>query len=405
MASLHSGRCWSLVLALAFLVTRPVLGQDSDQQQEIDKAIGRGVAFLRSRIADEGVEDERNRIGMTALVAWTLLEAGARADDPLIEKAAHVLRRDLLGATNTYDLATALLFFDKLGHAADEPFIEGMAIRLLAGQSPQGGWGYHSRLTEKNDEIQLRAYLERSLQNWDRAKRRRGKSGRMPEELPDEVRPLLRAAEKPQALAYLPDGSNTQFAMLALWVARRHGVPVDEALLRTVRAFRRAQWANGPWDYYLAPAPKGAAGRGRVTMTCAGVLAIALEHGIAKKKKRTLPPLENDRAAVDGLKQVGRFLTGFDDPKIQPFLTNPTYFYYFLFSMERMAMVYDLKKIGDTDWYLWGVDKLLKSQQPGGQWTGLFGPADTCFALLFLKRANVARDLTLDLKGIIRQSR
>jgi hypothetical protein len=403
MAVLHSGRCWGLLLALLF--TRPVLGQDSAPQKEIDNAVGRGVAFLRSSIANEGVEDERNRIGMTALVAWTLLEAGARADDPLIEKAAHVLRRDLLGAANTYDLATALLFFDKLGHAADEPFIEGLAIRLVAGQTPQGGWGYHSRLTEKNDEAQLRAYLEGSLQNRDKAKKRRRKSGRQLEELPDQVRSLLRAAEKPHALAHLPDGSNTQFAMLALWVARRHGLPVDEALLRTVKAFRRAQWANGPWDYYLAPAARGAAGRGRVTMTCAGVLAIALEHGIAKKKNLTLPPLEKDRAAVTGLKQVGRFLSGFDDPKIQPFLTDPTYFYYFLFSMERMAVVYDLKKIDDIDWYRWGAEKLLKRQQPGGQWTGLFGPADTCFALLFLKRANVARDLTLDLKGIIREPR
>src|SRR5262249_10052952 len=35
--------------------------------------------------------------------------------------------------------------------------------------------------------------------------------------------------------------SNTQFATLALWVARRHGVPIDRSLRLIVRRFRTSQ--------------------------------------------------------------------------------------------------------------------------------------------------------------------
>src|SRR5262249_53904487 len=68
---------------------------------------------------------------------------------------------------------------------------------------------------------------------------------------------------------------------------------------------------------------------------------------------------------------------------------------YFLWSLERVAVVYNLPTIGGKDWYSWGADILLRSQAGNGSWDDSFaGPVDTCFALLFLKRANVATDLT-----------
>src|SRR5262249_31802703 len=44
---------------------------------------------------------------------------------------------------------------------------------------------------------------------------------------------------------------------------------------------------------------------------------------------------------------------------------------------------------------------LLGKQTPAGGWLGRYGPGgvDTCFALLFLKRANLSRDLTVSLQG------
>src|SRR5262249_35097965 len=49
---------------------------------------------------------------------------------------------------------------------------------------------------------------------------------------------------------------------------------------------------------------------------------------------------------------------------------------------------------------------LLKTQNPDGSWTGgspdAGAESDTCFALLFLRRANLAKDLTATLRGQVK---
>src|SRR5262249_33764537 len=76
--------------------------------------------------------------------------------------------------------------------------------------------------------------------------------------------------------------------------------------------------------------------------------------------------------------------------------------YYFLWSLERVAVACGLDTIGNKDWYAWGSQSLLQNQAPEGNWgtMHLQDPiSDTCFALLFLTRANLAGDLTATLKG------
>jgi hypothetical protein len=71
---------------------------------------------------------------------------------------------------------------------------------------------------------------------------------------------------------------------------------------------------------------------------------------------------------------------------------------YFLWSLERAAVLYGLPTIGDRDWYRWGAEILIANQEKRGYWTngGYHGASptiDTCLALLFLKRANFVADL------------
>jgi hypothetical protein len=80
---------------------------------------------------------------------------------------------------------------------------------------------------------------------------------------------------------------------------------------------------------------------------------------------------------------------------------------YFLWSVERVCMLYNLQTVGEKEWYPWGADLLLHRQQPDGNWAnGGYHQAtptiDTSFALLFLKRANLAQDLTGKLEFLIR---
>ena len=76
---------------------------------------------------------------------------------------------------------------------------------------------------------------------------------------------------------------------------------------------------------------------------------------------------------------------------------------YFLWTVERVAMLYDLQTIGGKDWYGWGAQILVHHQAANGAWhnshyPGANPPVNTCFALLFLRRSNLVQDLTNNLR-------
>ena len=69
--------------------------------------------------------------------------------------------------------------------------------------------------------------------------------------------------------------------------------------------------------------------------------------------------------------------------------------FYFLWSLERVGVIFGLDKIGNIDWYDLGADELVNAQLASGGWgRGLGNNVDTSFALLFLSRSNLVRDLT-----------
>jgi hypothetical protein len=128
------------------------------------------------------------------------------------------------------------------------------------------------------------------------------------------------------------------------------------------------------------------------------LLGLAIGHGITKDpKERRQKPLD-DPAIKAGLAMLAREID-------RPGERRPPD-HYFLWSVARVAVLYDLDKIGGKDWYAWGVKELveLPRQKNDGSWTdgGYYANhpvLNTCFALLFLKRANLARDLSAQLQG------
>src|SRR5262249_26345694 len=104
------------------------------------------------------------------------------------------------------------------------------------------------------------------------------------------------------------DNSNTQFAVLALWVGRRYGFPVEEALGRVDARFRTSQHADGGWAYRSMPGEgRGFQGESTATMTAAGLLGLAVAYGVAAELKDGKPRLEpaKDRNLKAGLVALG----------------------------------------------------------------------------------------------------
>jgi hypothetical protein len=167
------------------------------------------------------------------------------------------------------------------------------------------------------------------------------------------------------------------------------------------------------------------------SMTCAGLLGLAVAYGVVgeradekekpketdkdkekdpKAKDAPLPDMTKDAILVRGIAALSTAvgvpaekLQAMGKPAVIPKIGGQSY--YFLWSLERVCMALDLDTIGGKDWYSWGAEILIANQTADGSWQADYAhyKADTCFALLFLRRANFARDLSARLKGKLDQ--
>lgn len=175
------------------------------------------------------------------------------------------------------------------------------------------------------------------------------------------------------------DHSNTQFAILGLRAAHNAGVKAPALTWeRELTHLKSGQLFDGGWDYSsCAYGPRAGLATGR--MTAAGILGTAM--GIAAVRGKTSPKdLCEDPAIRKGLKWL------------QEHVRNQavTLDYYWLYSLERACMLTGVTMLGEFDWYVEGAHALLKAQNEEGLWPGAgYGLVDSCFALLFLKRAYV----------------
>lgn len=437
-----------------------------EQQEKVNAAIDRGAAWLRKKQKVNGAFVDQFTTALAALPALTLLECGAPADDPAVQKAARFVRRHagkLQSGKETYELSLALLFLDRLGAAEDRPLIRLLAMRLVAGQQPDGGWSYHCPVLKEREATDLITVLrlaplrpalgppvkggepgaeigspttrggrageeERAVPPGpgvagDRPaapEKVRNAAGKLPaplRNLPAVKDALRKPGAAPLALpAAGSDNSNTQFATLALWAALKHDAPVERSLALNVRRFRNYQLANGSWKYDTTKAP---ASRGTAAMTGAGLLGLAVGHGLDNKGK-TKARID-DPAATKGLEWLGQHVGKAlgaepERPKAKAKAkakarkpARSSINLYFLWTVERVGVLYNVRTMAGKDWYRWAVEQLLDTQDDDGSWHqgdyhGSTRLLDTCLALLVLRRADLAADLTGRLEFVIRQA-
>lgn len=424
-------------------------------QQKVNSAIEKGVGYLKKTQAAEGTWNiGGHHLGHAAIGGLTLLECGVPASDPSIQRVANYVRSRAGQENATYDVSLAVLFLDRLGDPRDRFLIQGLALRILAAQNDCGGWSYNVVPLNPQEMFQLFAFLQSHRQP----------SLHSPVAMPALQSPLPRDAKNPndpfqqfselvtskdgknpgnlaktnpkkaqqpirpdwlqanlQNLALVRnqgkrkgqvkilqgggDNSNTQFALLAVWAARRHGVPTDTALLAAYHRFEVSQAQDGGWAYN----PNG--GNSTPAMTCVGLLGQAMGHGTSPEiiavnpnnpKDVKIRPALEDPAIQKAIKCLSRHI---GEPSQDANKTNyPVQNLYFLWSVERVAMLYDLNTIGGKNWYGWGAQILVHTQHGEGSWRSAPYPGggdqmvDTCFALLFLRRSNLVQDLTHNLR-------
>jgi hypothetical protein len=417
-------------------------GASAANQKEIDEAIKRGAEALKAKYGRGAaavplmVPDAAHGIGPTALAGLALLEAKVPGTDPALKLITEQVRDAAYRQNKTYQIALCLMFLDRFGEPADVPLIQALALRLLAGQTKDGGWNYDSvTAIPPADEQRLRAGLKDTQLVAGSA----SGGGKGPPKLHPEVEKYGQTLQSP-ANGSGGDNSNTQFATLAVWMARKHGVPADNALDALERRFMASQDPRtGNWSYSLPPAnsinvvmPPGSP-----SMYCSGLLAMST--GLARREERQLankPPPKHDTAPKTETKPDDPFYNppAGEKPPPKPAAGRPadardlvvqrafaglgltladqirgkglivptnailgTGDLYFLWSLERVGVIYGVDKIGGFDWYDLGSTALVRSQNADGTWNfgKTFGAeVNTAFAVLFLCKANLARDLS-----------
>ncbi|HEX5270160.1 MAG TPA: hypothetical protein VFW33_06735, partial [Gemmataceae bacterium] len=282
-------RLGALALAAILLTAGPARAAD---KQAINDAIEKGVRKLKNLQGSNGTW-AHVQIGLTALCGLTLLECDVPVDDLSVQRAAGAVRAAATETDDTYSIALCILFLDRLGEPVDQALIESLALRLLAGQTTQGDWSYKCPKAPAEEQRRLTALVDKR-KDEGRPKELPKESGpKTTKDLSPEIRDQLDHLDRLRAAAAASrggmkitgDNSNTQFAVLGLWVARRRGLPVDAALGETEKYLRASQEPAGGWPYSTVlglqmPSPAAANMQSSSpAMTCAGLLGLGLAYG------------------------------------------------------------------------------------------------------------------------------
>ncbi len=424
-----------------FLCATPTLGDpkplSKEEQAKVDKAIERAVAYIKKSQKETGDFGEagRDQIGMYAnhgyifFPALALLESGVAVDDPAIQKVVRLVRELEPKLDRTYEVSLAILFLDRLGDPKDEERIRNLSLRLLAAQTYTGGWGYacptvsnenQRDLLKLLEQLQSKYYSPRAIQEGATAKDRNPRNARVT--IPPQLR-LLAIAQNPKNtikrverglswanppedlnVRYLissTDNSNTQFALLALCASGRHSIPISPTADLIVRRFASSQNKDGSWCYRYRPGgftspEKGNIVSGANCNTAAGLIGLAMFRWANISTNEETASAHDDRI-LNAITRLSRDIvspTGRMDKEIR------REDLYFLWSVERVATLYNLSSIAGKDWYRWGSEILVANQNEEGSWDHKgfprWGDASTqaAFGLLFLKRANWTKVLT-----------
>lgn len=391
---------------------------EPDFPKKVGQAIDHGVEWLKAKqlkTGDDkgswgtgdnptyggGGEAADDRVGITALALFALLSCDVDPDDAVIRDGFAFLDRHLDTTwavdqdhmddsriqASTYECGILLMLVEAHATAratkamkaaksdkrpplaltkGEKALVAGAVQWLRAMQSRTGGWRYGEPIFEDPNGIhQDTSATQISLLGLVSA-------ARLGEKVPPEV--FLKAAQwnletqekdGPAAKAVAPPGSEGKSV-----------------------AIREGDKARG-WGYCPGSAD-GEETRTSGGMTASGVCSLILAKSQLVKSPLLTKDLAGrvDQAIYDGLAWLDLHWTVEENPG------GARSHYYYLYALERVGVLGQIDLIGAHRWYVEGAKHLLGAQADDGHWNSdtEIEPADvidTCFALLFLKKATL----------------
>jgi len=354
-------------------------------EAKVDNAIKKGVEFLRTAKSPDFHNGYHNS---DVLILWTFIHAGVPQDDPKFKQLFDSVHAEPL--EKTYKVALLAMCLEEIDRVKHQEKIAQCAQFLVDNQCKNGQWSYGSP-TEFAKEVKVEP-------------RKDVASGAKP------VGTTVSKDGKPKIVQHVAvkkmkegpdsgDNSNTQYAALGLRACFDAGVTLPEGVIvLAVKWWRESQFKDPKKDKDKdKPAVASGAGAG-VTGKVEG-WNYKDENSQADK-----PPYHSMTAGGVGALTIYDYMLDRkwkDDSFVKAgmnWLTvhyeTPAWNTYFLYGLERAAILFGTEKIGDHFWYADGANALIAAQAADGSWgkdTDWFNTTwDTCFSVLFLRRATRA---------------
>jgi prenyltransferase beta subunit len=319
----------SLLLTLA-LQQVPQEGEEPPLSLRVNRAIALGVDYLKGQQRPDGSfpgHEGDHPGGTTALVAFALSESGLRRNDEALQQALRALEGNEF--RSTYSAAVHLFLCESLGELGPRRAAAERSLAFLLEHQEGGVWAYPGRH---------------------------------------------------------PCNSNTQFALLALRAAARLGLALPEQhVLAAAEGLWAFQHRSGGFLYEID------AGEPYAGITAAALASLAVLDELAAGSTRAQSALQKhqrDRAAAERWLERRFDLTrnAYEDGSWTPFWHHA-----YMWAVERWCGLTGRERFAGRDWYAEGAGWLVDTQARDGSWTSDDKPLEnTCFALLFLRRATVS---------------
>ena len=316
---------------------------------KIDAAINHGVDSLFDRQFRDGSWGLHGDFtgGRGGLCLYTLLQCGVSRSHPAMRRA--IAYCDGAEPTHTYATTCMIMALDALRDGRGLR-IEELIDKLISWQRPQGDWAY------------------------------------------------------PHGAS---DLSCTQYAALGLWIGHKRGMKIDtrvwHKLLESVESYRGevemldnniAEGRTGATKlesagYSYRPS-RDANQKPTGSMTSAAITIMEVcKAGLGRKMSRSKRNKVNDRIEA-ALRWLSHRFAVDKNP-------NGGHEYYYLYGLERIGALTKREQFGPHWWYTMGAKHLIATQDKTvGNWGSV---NDTCFALLFLRRATSGHAPTTGVGG------
>lgn len=351
------GRYLVCFLAVVLFV-QPVSAVDPFQEeqefvQKVNRAIERGKRFLIQEEAGTGnweglletLADQKG--GGTSLVTLALLTSGVKPEEPVMVRALTYLR-DRVPRERTYVVSLTTMALAEARQARDLDRIQKNVDWLIA------------NAIRRNNKIIGWSYPQGNI----------------------------------------PDGSNTQYALLGLYAGKLAGAKIPDNVWKELQqlyttSLRQDSPTTGYWQYDYTGVAGGSLTGPSFTMTVAGVCGIQIANMGLDASNQQLN-VDTGIAA-----QCGVYDTNGPMAKGMNWIASRFSFdrapglktvYYNIYGIERLGRITGQRFIGQYDWYREGCEYLIRSQRDNGSWSNPTRLADkisvlaTSFSMLFLSK-------------------